>query len=66
MAEIERGKQAGEFYPEVDAELLVDSLIGPTYYRLQMKTATLSEAYIDQLMEQLMLGKREVSQKRSK
>jgi len=66
VAEIERGKQAGEFYPEVDAELLVDSLIGPIYYRLLMKTAPLTEAYVDQLFEQLMLGKRRVPQKRSK
>ena len=66
VAEIERGKQAGEFYAEVDAELLVDSLIGPIYYRLLMKTAPLTEAYVDQLFEQLMLGKRRVPQKRSK
>jgi AcrR family transcriptional regulator len=66
VAEIERGKQAGEFYPEVDAELLVDSLIGPIYYRLLMKTAPLTEAYVDQLITQLMLGKRKIAQKRSK
>ena len=66
VAEIERGKQAGEFYAEVDSELLVDSLIGPIYYRLLMKTAPLTEAYVDQLLAQLMLGKRRVVQKRSK
>ena len=38
-AEIERGKQAREFYAEVDSELLVDSLIGPVYHRLLMKSA---------------------------
>jgi AcrR family transcriptional regulator len=66
VIEIERGKQAGEFYAEVDSELLVDSLIGPIYYRLLMKTAPLTEAYVDQLFAQLMLGKRRVAQKRSK
>jgi AcrR family transcriptional regulator len=66
VAEIERGKQAGEFYAEVDSDLLVDSLIGPIYYRLLMKTAPLTEAYIDQLLAQLMLGKRRVVQERSK
>lgn len=62
----ERGKQAGEFYAEVDSDLLVDSLIGPIYYRLLMKTAPLTEAYVDQLLAQLMLGKRRIAQKRSK
>ena len=66
VAEIERGIQAGEFYAEVDSELLVDSLIGPIYYRLLMKTAPLTEAYVDQLIEQLLLGKRRVAEKRSK
>jgi len=66
VAEIERGKQAGEFYAEVDSDLLVDSLIGPIYYRLLMKTAPLTEAYIDQLLAQLMLGKRRVVQECSK
>jgi hypothetical protein len=37
VAEIERGKEAGEFCAEVDAKLLVESLIGPIYYRLLMK-----------------------------
>ena len=50
VAEIERGKQAGEFYAEVDSDLLVDSLIGPIYYRLLMKSAPLTEAYVDQLL----------------
>jgi len=66
VAEIERGKQAGEFYAEVDSDLLVDSLIGPIYYRLLIKSAPLTEAYVDQLIAQVMLGKRRVVQKRSK
>jgi len=65
VAEIERGKQAGEFYAEVDSDLLVDCLIAPIHYRLLMKTAPLTEAYVDQLLAQLMLGKRRVAQKRS-
>jgi hypothetical protein len=66
VAEIERGKQADEFYAEVDSDLLVDSLIGPIYYRLLMKSAPLTEAYVDQLLAQLMQGTRRVVQKRSK
>jgi Tetracyclin repressor-like, C-terminal domain len=66
VAEIERGKQADEFYAEVDSDLLVDSLIGPIYYWLLMKSAPLTEAYVDQLLAQLMQGTRRVVQKRSK
>lgn len=66
QAEIERGKQAGELYAEVDSELLVDSLIGPVYYRLLMRSAPLTEAYVDQLVAQLMQGTRSVGQGRSK
>ena len=66
VAEIERGKQAGEFYAEVDADLLVDSLFGPIYYRLLIKSAPLTEAYVDQLLAQVMQGKRRVVQKQSK
>jgi AcrR family transcriptional regulator len=66
VAEIERGKQAGEFNAEVDSDLLVDSLIGPIYYRLLIKSAPLTEAYVDQLLAQVMQGKRRVVQKRSK
>lgn len=66
VAEIERGKQAGEFYAEVDSELLVDCLIGPIYYRLLMKTAPLTETYVDQLIVQVMLGKRKVARNPAK
>ena len=66
QAEIERGKQAGEFYAEVDSELLVDSLIGPVYYRLLMKSAPLTERYVDQVLAQVMQGTRRVVQKQSK
>jgi AcrR family transcriptional regulator len=66
ITEIERGKEAGEFCAEVDSDLLVDSLIGPIYYRLLMKTAPLTEAYADRLLAQLMLGKRRVAPKRAK
>ncbi len=66
VAEIERGKQAGEFYAEVDSDLLVDSLFGPIYYRLLIKSAPLTEAYVDQLLAQVMQGKRRVVQKQSK
>ena len=66
VAEIELGKEGGEFYAEVDSDLLVDALFGPIYYRLLIKSAPLTEAYADQLLAQVMQGKRRVVQKRSK
>ncbi len=46
--------------------MFLDCLIGRICYRLLMKSATLTEAYVDQLLAQRMLGKRTVVQKRSK
>jgi hypothetical protein len=42
------------------------SLFGTIYYRLLMKSAPLTEASVDQLLAQVMQGKRRVVQKRSK
>jgi hypothetical protein len=53
-------------HAEVDSDLLVDSLFGPIYYRLLIKSAPLTEAYVDQLLAQVMQGKRKVVQKQSK
>ena len=41
-----------------NSELLVDSLIGPIYYRLLLKTTPFTEADVELLLAQLLLGKR--------
>jgi AcrR family transcriptional regulator len=56
VAEIERGKAAGEFSAATDAELLVDAIFAPVYYRLRF--APLTEKYGNDLIDQVLLGVR--------
>lgn len=54
--DIERGKAAGEFSTAADAELLVDAIIAPVYYRLLLRFAPLTEKYGNDLIDQILLG----------
>ena len=68
VADIERGKLAGEFSADTDAELLVEAIFGPVYYRLLLRFAPLTEKYGNDLIDQVLLGvlkerKRPVSKK---
>jgi AcrR family transcriptional regulator len=58
VAAVDHGKDTGELLPGVDSELLVDSLFGPIYYRLLVKSAPLTEEYVDRLLAQVMKGQR--------
>jgi AcrR family transcriptional regulator len=58
IADIERGKTGGEFSADTDAELLVDAIIGPVYYRLLLRFAPLTEKYANDLIDQVLLGVR--------
>jgi AcrR family transcriptional regulator len=58
IADVERAKANGEFSGETDAELLVDSLVGPIYFRLLLRLAPLTEAYGEELVEQVLRGAR--------
>ena len=58
VAEIERGKAAGEFSAATDAELLVDAIFAPVYYRLLLRFAPLTEKYGNDLIDQVLLGVR--------
>ncbi|GJG89307.1 TetR family transcriptional regulator [Gemmatimonadetes bacterium T265] len=57
-ADVERGKAAGEFGAEADAELLIDAIFGPIYYRMLLRSAPLTEAYGDALVSQVLRGVR--------
>ena len=57
-ADIERGKAAGEFSPDTDATVLIDTLFGPLYFRLLLKADPLTEAYGDALVDQVLRGVR--------
>ena len=56
VAEIERGKATGEFSIDTDAELLVDGIFAPVYYRLLLRFAPLTEKYGNDLIDQVLLG----------
>ena len=58
VALIEQGKARGEFAAGVDAELLVDAVFGPIYYRLLLRSAPLTEQYGNQLIDLILLGAR--------
>ena len=45
-----------ELRPDLDIEATIDLLYAPMYYRLQMGTGPLSEAYIDSLFHHAMKG----------
>ena len=58
VADIERGKLASEFSADTNAELLVDAIFGPVYYRLLLRSAPLTEKYGNDLIDQVLLGVR--------
>jgi AcrR family transcriptional regulator len=58
VEDIERGKAAGEFSAAADAELLVDAIFAPVYYRLLLRFAPLTEKYGNDLIDQVLLGVR--------
>jgi AcrR family transcriptional regulator len=58
IAEVEQAKANGEFPPDTDAEVLIDSVIGPIYFRLLLKFAPLTEKYGENLVDQVLRGLR--------
>jgi AcrR family transcriptional regulator len=58
IADVERGKASGEFLADTDSELLLDSIIGPIYFRLLLKFAPLTERYGEELVDQVLRGLR--------
>ena len=53
-AMIERGQASGELRQDLDAEVVVDMLAGPMYYRLLLRHAPLTEAYADALVDHVL------------
>ena len=50
------GIAQGILRPDVDPDAMIDLLYAPLYYRLQMGTGVLSDAYIDQIFDHGMAG----------
>jgi AcrR family transcriptional regulator len=57
-ADIEEGKRNGEFDASVDAQLLIDAIFGPLYFRHLLRHAPLTQAYGDELLTQVLKGAR--------
>ncbi|WP_408621958.1 TetR/AcrR family transcriptional regulator [Celerinatantimonas yamalensis] len=58
VSDIEKGKLTGEFASDTDAELLVDAIFGPVYYRMLLKLEPLTEEYGERLVDQVLRGVR--------
>jgi AcrR family transcriptional regulator len=58
IADLERGKQAGELRPDTDPELVNDAIFGAIYYRLLLRSSPLTRRFGEQLVEQVLRGHR--------
>ncbi len=52
----QEGIRAGELRADVDPDAMIDVLYAPLYYRLQMGTGPLSNAFVDEIFEHAMKG----------
>ena len=56
LAVFQKAISQGELRADIDLEATIDLLYAPMYYRLQMGTGSLSDAYIDEIFDQAMKG----------
>jgi hypothetical protein len=60
IAYFQQGIRNGFLRPEVNANAMIDVLYAPIYYRLQMGTGLLSDAYINEIFEHAMKGLKKI------
>jgi AcrR family transcriptional regulator len=58
VAELQRGKNAGELRSEADPELLNDAVFGAIYYRLLLRSGPLTRRFGEELVQQVIRGHR--------
>jgi AcrR family transcriptional regulator len=58
LAHFRAGADGGAIRRDADLETVIDMLYAPFYYRLQMGTGPLSNAFVDGLFDQVMQGLR--------
>ena len=58
IADLQRGKHAGELRSETEPELLNDAIFGAIYYRLLLRSGPLTRRFGDELVEQVIRGHR--------
>ncbi len=58
IADLQRGKNAGELRSETEPELLNDAIFGAIYYRLLLRSGPLTRRFGEELVEHLLRGQR--------
>ena len=58
IADLQRGKGAGELRVETEPELSNDSIFGAIYYRLLLRSGPLTRRFGEELVEQVLRGNR--------
>src|SRR5262245_64252698 len=58
IADLQRGKNAGELLSEAESELLNDAIFGAIYYRLLLRSGPLTRRFGEELVEQVIRGHR--------
>lgn len=58
IADLQRGKNAGELRSDAEPELLNDAIFGAIYYRLLLRSDPLTKRFGDELVEQVIRGQR--------
>jgi AcrR family transcriptional regulator len=56
IADLQRGKEAGELRAESEPELLNDAIFGAIYYRLLLRSGPLTRRFGEELVEQVVRG----------
>src|SRR5258706_12130752 len=58
IADLRRGRNAGELRSETEPELLNDAIFGAIYYRLLLRSGPLTRRFGEELVEQVIRGHR--------
>jgi len=58
IADLQRGKNAGELRSETEPELLNDTIFGAIYYRFLLRSGPLTRRFGEELVEQVIRGHR--------
>lgn len=56
IADIERGKLAGELPTDLEPELLIDAIFGALYFRFLLRLGPLTDSYGQELVDQVFRG----------
>ena len=56
IADLQRGKDAGELRSETEPEMLNDAIFGAIYYRLLLRSGPLTRRFGEELVEQVLRG----------